>query len=310
MITIERISKQYGNIMALNNVSLTVPKGQVLGLLGQNGAGKSTLLNIMSGYTLATKGDISINSVSMMENPVKAKSFLGFLPEHPPLYTEMSVREYLLFCIKLKGVVDHDRSEHIKEIIMMTGLKPVENRIIAHLSKGYQQRVGLAQALCGSPDVLLLDEPSSGFDPGQMIEFRGIIRSLANKHTIILSSHILSEVDSICERIIIIHRGEIAYDHVKDDTIQQKQFYVRIAGKSNNLLPGLRSLPSVIKVKPVLLHELFEANIYTHPELSFQTELFQFLSALGTPIFELRPVYDNLEDIFMNITASDHQDEV
>ena len=310
MLAIEKISKNYGNIIALNNVTLSVPSGQVLGLLGLNGAGKTTLLNILSGYTLATKGNISINSISMLENPVKAKSQLGFLPEHPPLYSEMSVHEYLIFCSKLKGVIHQDRSEHIEELLIMTGLKPVENRIIGHLSKGYQQRTGLAQALCGSPDVLLLDEPSSGFDPGQMIEFRGIVQSLSKSHTIILSSHILSEVDSICERIVILHHGEIAYDHLNDNASKHKQFFVRISGEAGNILPGLRNLPSVIKVKPILRQEVIEATIYTQSELCFEKELFQFLSAIGAPILELRPVYDSLEDIFMNITALDRQDKV
>ena len=239
-----------------------------------------------------------------MTDPLKAKSFVGFLPEHPPIYPEMTVREYLFFCSELKGVVKKDRRDHIHEIIELTGLKLVEYRLIASLSKGYQQRTGLAQALCGTPDVLLLDEPSSGFDPAQLVEFRKLIKSLSKLHTIILSSHLISEVQSFCDRIIILHHGKMVYDHTRGDQSAQNQFYVRIMGKPDQILPALRSLPSVIKVKPLINHEVFEANVQSKPDMSFETELFCLLSGMGTPIMELRLVQDNLENIFVSITSS------
>ena len=305
MIVLEKITKRYGNITALDELTLNIEKGQVLGLLGQNGAGKSTLLNVISGYTPATTGRITIGSADMLSSPRRAKSHIGFLPEHPPLYPEMTVYEYLLFCTKLKGVVPQDRNQHISEIIGMTGLESVRTRLIANLSKGFQQRVGLAQALCGSPDVLLLDEPSTGFDPSQMYEFRRTIQSLAKLHTVILSSHLLSEVSSICDRITILHHGKLVYDHLKDDSPKNKQFFVRIDGKIDHILPSIRDLSSVIKVKPILDRNIFEANIVTKPEHGFEKQLFCLLSGLGIPILELRQVQDSLEDIFMNITAAD-----
>lgn len=304
MVEVINVSKTYGNITALENLNLSVPKGQVLGLLGQNGAGKSTLLNILAGCIPATNGRVIIGSSDFLKDPLKAKSFIGFLPEHPPVYPEMTVFEYLLFCSELKGVVKKDRREHIHEIIELTGLKSVESRLISNLSKGYQQRTGLAQALCGTPDVLLLDEPSSGFDPSQLVEFRKLIKSLSKLHTIILSSHLISEVQSFCDRIIILHQGRMVYDHIQDEQSAQNQFYVRIMGKPDQILPALRGLPSVIKVKPMFNDEVFEANIHSKSNMSFETELFCLLSGMGTPIMELRLVEDNLENIFVSITSS------
>lgn len=304
MVEVKNVSKTYGSFIALENFNLSISKGQVLGLLGQNGAGKSTLLNILAGYIPSTSGRVIIGSSDILTDPLKAKSFVGFLPEHPPIYPEMTVREYLLFCSELKGVVKKDRREHIREIIELTGLKGVESRLIANLSKGYQQRTGLAQALCGAPDVLLLDEPSSGFDPSQLVAFRKLIKSLSKLHTIILSSHLISEVQSICDRIIILHHGKMVYDHSRNEQSTQNQFYVRILAKPDVILPALRSMPSVIKVKPLPNHEVFEANIQSKFEGSFETELFCLTSSMGTPIIELRLAQDNLENIFMSITSA------
>lgn len=308
MIIVDQVSKKFGPITALDNISLTVTRGQVLGLLGQNGAGKSTLLNILSGYLPVTSGRVFINSADMMINPMKGKSSIGYLPETPPLYPEMTVKEYLRFCCNLKGVHKSDQAEHIDEIFELTGLKDMRNRLIANLSKGYRQRTGLAQALCGSPELLLLDEPTSGFDPSQVVEFRKTISSLSKRHTIVFSSHILSEVQSICQRVIILHQGRLVLDHsMEDGSSKDRRFHLKVAMEKEKLLPAIRSLPSVTRIKALTDQtEYCEMNVFTKPEGAFERELFSLLSGLQAPILELSLLKDSLEDVFMRITAANN----
>lgn len=306
MIVIDQVSKKFGPITALDKVSLTVSKGQVLGLLGQNGAGKSTLLNILSGYLPATSGRVLINEHDMLLSPMKAKAAIGYLPETPPVYPEMTVKEYLRFCCDLKGVLKPDQAEHIDEISELAGLKDMQSRLIANLSKGYRQRTGLAQALCGSPDILLLDEPTSGFDPSQVVEFRNTIHSLSQRHTIIFSSHILSEVQSICQRIVVLHQGRLVLDReLSGNDAKGRRFHLRVAMDKEKLLPAIRSLPSVIRVRLLPGQGTgCEMNVFTKQDLSFEHELFSLLSGLQAPILELSPLTDSIEDVFMRITAS------
>lgn len=308
MIIVDQVSKKFGPITALDNISLTVARGQVLGLLGQNGAGKSTLLNILSGYLPVTSGRVFINSANMMINPMKGKSSIGYLPETPPLYPEMTVKEYLRFCCNLKDVHKSDQAEHIDEIFELTGLKDMRNRLIANLSKGYRQRTGLAQALCGSPELLLLDEPTSGFDPSQVVEFRKTISSLSKRHTIVFSSHILSEVQSICQRVIILHQGRLVLDHsMEDSSSKDRRFYLKVAMEKEKLLPAIRSLPSVTRIKALTDQaEYCEMNVFSKPEGTFERELFSLLSGLQAPILELSLLKDSLEDVFMRITAANN----
>lgn len=307
MIVVQGISKKFGSISALSDVSLTIPQGQVVGLLGQNGAGKSTLLNILSGYLPPSSGQIMIDRHNMLTHPLEAKSSIGYLPENPPLYPEMTVEEYLYFCCRLKRVETASVKEHIEEILDTTGLSQVRRRLIHQLSKGFRQRTGLAQALCGTPKVLLLDEPTSGFDPAQVVEFRKTIHSLAKTHTIVFSSHFLGEVQSICQRILVLHQGRLVLDRnlssdQKDTSIL---FHARIAMKKERLLPAVQSLPSVIRVKPLSgTEEITELQITARPDRQFQQELFQLLSGLQAPILELNPLKDSIEDVFMRITSS------
>lgn len=306
MITVERVSKKFGPITALDDISLSVFKGQVLGLLGQNGAGKTTLLNILAGYFPPTSGKVLIKDNNMMTDPLKAKSCVGYLPEVPPLYPEMTVREYLRFCCDLKGVHKSDQAEHIDEICEITGLKDMQNRLIANLSKGYKQRTGLAQALCAGPKLLMLDEPTSGFDPSQVVEFRNMIHTLAKKHTIVFSSHVLSEVQFICQRIIILHRGRLVLDRDLTRTgSSNRRFYLRAAIEESVLLPALQSLPSVIRVKALSGQaQTCSIDLHVKPDAPFEKELFSLLSGLQAPILELRPLEDSLEDMFVRITSS------
>ena len=203
MIEVKNLTKRYGVNTALDNVSFTVDEGTIVGFLGPNGAGKSTTMNIITGYLSATSGSVTVQGKSTLENPNEVKKLIGYLPEMPPLYLDMTVKEYLNFMYELKGV-KLDRQQHIGEICRLTKIDNVYNRLVGNLSKGYKQRVGIAQALLGNPPVLILDEPTVGLDPKQIIEIRNLIKSLGKSHTIILSSHILPEVQAVCERVIVI----------------------------------------------------------------------------------------------------------
>ncbi len=216
MIEVKNLSKKYGNHIAVRNASFTVNDGEVLGFLGLNGAGKSTIMNIMTGYLSMTSGSVSINGFDILSNPAEAKRHIGYLPELPPLYPDMTVKEYLNFIYDLKRV-KLPRTPHISEILRLVKLENVYNRLIKNLSKGYRQRVGIAQALLGNPDVIILDEPTVGLDPKQIIEIRNLIHHLGKNHTVIVSSHILSEIQSVCDRIIVINGGVIIADGKPDE---------------------------------------------------------------------------------------------
>lgn len=208
MIEVAGISKKYGGKVALSDVSFSVQKGEILGLLGRNGAGKSTTMNIMTGYLSADEGSVRIGGYDILEEPIKAKKLIGYLPEQPPLYPEMTVLEYLNFVCRLKGMERKDIPLFIAETIELVNIKDVKDKLIGNLSKGYRQRVGLAQALCGSPEAIILDEPTIGLDPMQIVEMRGIIRDLGKDRAVILSSHILKEIADVCTNVVIINNGK------------------------------------------------------------------------------------------------------
>ena len=210
MIEVSHLTKQYGNHLAVDDVSFTVADGQICGLLGPNGAGKSTIMNILTGYLSATSGQVTVAGHPLPEEADAAKACVGYLPEQPPLYTEMTVQEYLTFAAELKGVKKAERKEQVCRAARRTGLEAVLPRLIRSLSKGYKQRVGIAQALLGSPRLIILDEPTVGLDPAQVIEIRKLIRELGRAHTVILSSHILSEVQAVCQQILILSKGHLA----------------------------------------------------------------------------------------------------
>ena len=210
MIEVSHLTKQYGNHLAVDDVSFTVADGQICGLLGPNGAGKSTIMNILTGYLSATSGQVTVAGHPLPEEADAAKACVGYLPEQPPLYTEMTVQEYLTFAAELKGVKKAERKEQVCRAARRTGLEAVLPRLIRSLSKGYKQRVGIAQALLGSPRLIILDEPMVGLDPAQVIEIRKLIRELGRAHTVILSSHILSEVQAVCQQILILSKGHLA----------------------------------------------------------------------------------------------------
>lgn len=248
MIEVSSLSKRYGNHLAVDNVSFSIKKGEVVGFLGPNGAGKSTIMNIMTGYLSLTAGSVSIDEFDIMANPEEAKKRIGYLPEIPPLYTDMTVKEYLYFMYDLKKV-KFPKKPHIEEIVRLVKIDNVYNRLIKNLSKGYRQRVGIAQALIGNPDLLILDEPTVGLDPKQIIEIRNLIARLGKNHTVILSSHILSEIQEVCERIIIINQGKIIADDTPENLSKNlsddHSLVLRVKGSEAEIYKILSSVPGV-----------------------------------------------------------------
>lgn len=307
MITFDKVTKRYGNHQALSDVSFIVPKGQIMGLLGQNGAGKTTAMNILTGCLAPTSGVVSIGGFDVLTEPRSAKRLLGYLPEQAPLYDEMTVNAFLGFACELKEVEKHAIPPHVQKIAQRTGLTEVLGRKIGNLSKGYRQRVGLAQALCGAPEVIILDEPTAGLDPKQSSEMRALVRSLAGEHTIIFSSHILSEVQALCDRIVILHHGCVICDSALNALrTGERKLRAVIACGEGTLVPSLRTLRSVSRVEVERGGEpgLTQVVLTVESDGQAERELFVLLAGLQTPLLRLAPVEDSLEDIFLRATGA------
>ena len=306
MIEVKNLTKKYGDKFALKDVSFTVEPGQVLGFLGPNGAGKSTTMNILTGYLSATEGQAIIGGHDILEEPMEAKRLIGYLPEQPPLYLDMTVKEYLEFVYELKKTT-LPKQQHLKEVCDVVKITDVYGRIIKHLSKGYRQRVGLAQALIGNPDVLILDEPTVGLDPKQIIDIRNLIRSLAERHTVILSSHILPEVQAVCDRILVINKGQIVADGTPDNLSAQlsgdHKLMVRIEGPENDVAKLLSSLPNVISVKKLGKRDVgvYEYAVESRTGTDVRKEMFLRLADRRWPLLSSRSSELTLEDIFLQL---------
>ena len=309
MITLSGVTKRYGAATAVQDLSFTVSSGETLGLLGQNGAGKTTTLNIITGYLAPTSGDVRVGDYDLLTQPRQAKQLIGYLPEQPPLYDEMTVESYLRFVCRLRLVVEADIVCHVRDIAAQTNLSDVLGRRVGNLSKGYRQRVGLAQALCGEPEVLVLDEPTVGLDPRQTAEFRDTLKKLSGGRTVIFSSHILSEVQALCDRVIILHHGRVACDQRLGDMSRGAgvRLQAAICGDMETLLPALRSLSSVARVTRLPAREagVAEVLIEGKPGAVPQKELFTLLCGLQMPLMRLTPAADTLEDVFLRCTADD-----
>lgn len=310
MICIDGISKSFGNNLAVKDVSFCVKENQIVGLLGENGAGKTTLMNIITGYLEPDQGNVQVNGCHIQNQPYQAKRSVGYLPEDPPLYPEMTVKEYLSFCIELKEVVKDDRKKHLNEILSVTNLHEVSHRKVGNLSHGFKQRVGLAQALCGNPDVLLLDEPTNGLDPSQIVEFRKMVHNLSRQHTIVLSSHVLGLVQSMCQRVLILHRGELVADRTIGECAEGC-FSLVLAAPPKSILSGLRELPSVERVtlSPPPNSKESHVLVETKEPERFPFELSSFVSGHQVAILELKQHEDSLEEIYMKALRS-HGDDV
>ncbi len=304
---IERVTKRYGGVTALQDVSLRVPEGRVLGLLGQNGAGKTTLLNILTGYLAPTEGRALIDGHDPLLEPEEAKRRLGYMPEQPPLYDEMTVEEYLRFVSALKRVTARAIPAHVAEIMRRVGLTEMRDRLLGHLSKGYRQRAGMAQALCGDPDVLVLDEPTVGLDPKQITEIRGLIRTLGKGRTIVFSSHILSEVQQLCDHVVILEGGRVRLDQSLQslrDT-EDVSLLVTVGAPPESVLGKLRQIDGVkrVTVQPTLQAGQTTAVLQFHRQEEPERRLFALLSSLSIPILHLSRMGDSLEQVFLNVIS-------
>lgn len=308
MIEINGITKKYGNHYAVKNVTFTVKEGEIMGFLGPNGAGKSTTMNILTGYISSTSGTAKIDGIDILEDPIAAKRKIGFLPELPPLYMDMTVKEYLNFVYDLKEC-KLNRKKHMEEICSIVKIDDVYHRIIKNLSKGYRQRVGIAQALIGNPPVLIFDEPTVGLDPKQIIEIRNLIRSLGKNHTIILSTHILSEVQAICDRIVVINDGEIVADERTGEIAQAvngpKRIAMNICGPQNEVLKLLKNTDGVsyAEILGPRDSDSFAYLVEMKTGIDVRKPLFYALSAKGWPIIGMETMGMNLEDIFISLTS-------
>lgn len=314
MIEVKNLVKKYGNHTAVDHLNFTIEEGHVYGFLGPNGAGKSTTMNIMTGYLGATEGEVLINGHDILKEPEEAKKQIGYLPELPPLYMEMTVREYLEFAAELKGIAKNKREESINEVEKMVKIWEVENRLIRNLSKGYRQRVGLAQAVLGFPEIIILDEPSVGLDPKQIIEIRELIRQLAKKHTVILSSHILAEVREVCDYILIISKGKL----VASDTPENLE---RNLGDSDLIEIETKASPDEVRriletvdgIRSISTKHLENgitwAQVQEKKNTDIREKVFQAFAQNHQPLLKLNPLQVSLEDVFMELTQSDRAAE-
>lgn len=313
MIHAENLTKRYGQHLAVDRLNFTIDKGEVLGFLGPNGAGKSTTMNIITGYLSATDGRVLIDDKDVLEHAEEIKRRIGYMPELPPLYLDMTVIDYLNFVGALKKVPKKDHRKNLDRIMELVQITDVQKRLIKNLSKGYKQRVGLAQALIGNPEILILDEPTIGLDPKQIIEIRNLIKSLREEHTIVLSSHILPEVSAVCERVLIIDKGRI----VASDTVENlskglvgaNRMSLRIVGsgtkieKSLSAIKGIKSLDITVGTEP----ESVDVLIETEGDIDVRKEVFFSMSKAQCPIIMLRPMDLTLEDIFLQVTTSEQE---
>ncbi|MEG2003820.1 MAG: ATP-binding cassette domain-containing protein [Clostridia bacterium] len=306
MISILGLSKHFGKKIAVDNVTFDVNEGEIMGFLGPNGAGKSTTLNILTGYLSATEGSAKIDGIDILDDPIAAKRRIGFLPEHPPLYLDMTVKEYLDFVYDLKEC-KLPKKQHIKEICEVVKVVDVYNRMIKNLSKGYRQRVGIAQALIGNPKVLIFDEPTVGLDPKQIIEIRNLIKHLGKDHTIILSTHILPEVQAVCDRIVVINKGKIVANEKTEDIINAvdgtRRLVAKIVGPEDLVLKLIRETPGV-KYAEVLGKRDTDSISYLiegEERVDVRKPLFYAMSKNSYPIIGLEGDQLSLEDIFIRL---------
>jgi ABC-2 type transport system ATP-binding protein len=318
MIKVEGLTKRYARTVAVDNISFEVEKGQIVGFLGPNGAGKTTTMRVLTCFLPPTSGQATVAGFDVLENPMEVKKRIGYLPETPPLYPEMEVIEYLRFVAKLKGIASHDVRRRVDEVMERCSVSDVSNKLISKLSKGYRQRVGLAQAIIHNPDVLILDEPTSGLDPKQIIETRELIHSLAGDHTIILSTHILSEVEHSCERVIIINQGKlVAIDSVANLTNRLRgseavALVVEASGGRPNPTEVQQRLETVSGVSRVMMKDSRDGRLVFEIESlqgrQIRADLARTVVNSGWNLSELRSIGLSLEDIFLQLTAAEQKE--
>ena len=310
MIEVKNLVKRYGNHAAVNDLSFTVETGKVVGFLGPNGAGKSTTMNMITGYIAPTEGEVLIDGIDIMDEPELAKKNIGYLPEIPPLYPDLKVREYLSFVAELKKVSKKDRDIEVHKIMSKTKTLDVSERLIKHLSKGYKQRVGLAGAMMGNPDILILDEPTVGLDPSQIIEMRELIRELSKNHTVLLSSHIMQEISAVCDEIIIINEGKMITkdtpENITKKRVDSNGVHVVVKGDKTKLKEALRTISGIKNVSYDNDKDTEEdttgLTIYCAEDEDIRVDLFYALAKAECPLIEMNKLDTSLEDAFLALT--------
>lgn len=313
MIEVKNVTKKYGKIVAVDDVSFTIKEGEIVGLLGPNGAGKSTTMNMITGFIEQTQGEIIVDGYDMLKKPKKAKKEIGYMPEGVPLYTDLTVREFVTYMAEIRQVDKKTRKEEVEKIINETGLKSVEKKLIKNLSRGYKQRVSMAGALVGNPKILILDEPTVGLDPKQITEIRNLIKELGKTHTVILSSHILSEVSQICNKVIIINKGKIIAvdtpENLENKVTNNNSIYVTVEDLENKMEQTLE------KIKDIKKFELVEENadgtkqyvIEATEKTDLRKTIFAELAKESITIFEMKKADSTLEDAFMKLIEGGNQ---
>lgn len=314
MIEVKNLTKKFGSHTAVDGISFTVDDGEILGFLGPNGAGKTTTMNMMTGFISSTEGEVKINGFDILSDPINAKKQLGYLPDVPPLYGDLTVEENLKFVCDLKGIKKSDRKEMLDEICHIVNIEAVYKRLFKNLSKGYRQRVGLAQALVGFPDVIILDEPTSGLDPSQIIDMRNVIKSLGKKHTVILSSHILSEVSAVCDRVIILNKGKIVASDTTDALVGRVDNCVQQVMFRGNVEKALSSLNQWSAIKNInILSEkenfVYTINVSGEQGTDIREIIFASFAQAEIPVLMLKPVGDLLEDAFISVVNGNYDEQ-
>ena len=309
MIEVQHVTKRYGRVIAVDDVSFRVERGEILGFLGPNGAGKTTTMRILTGYMPATEGRANVAGFDVFTHPIEAKRRTGYLPETPPLYPDMTVREYLDFVAKIKGVPSTDRRQRVLSVMDRTRVSDMADRHCAKISKGYRQRVGLAQALIHNPEVLILDEPTAGLDPKQIIETRQLIRSLAGDHTIVLSTHILPEVAQTCQRVVIINRGKVVAIDTPDNLTARltgaETMYVQVDAGGDEPGPALAQIPGVTRVTAADGGDRGGFEVESNRGTDVRREIARAVVTRGWGLLELRPMRMSLEEIFLQVTTDE-----
>ena len=314
MIEVRNLVKKYGNHVAVDHLKFTVEKGKIYGFLGPNGAGKSTTMNMITGYIASTEGDILIDGHNILEEPEEAKKRIGYLPEIPPLYQDMTVREYLEFAAELKSIPREKKKSNIEEVMSTTKIEDVKNRLIKNLSKGYKQRVGLAQALLGYPEIIILDEPTVGLDPKQIIEIRDLIKGLGRKHTVILSSHILSEVSAVCDHVLIIDKGRLVASDSPENLSKlmagDNSLELTIKGREEDIR---KAFDMVENVQEVIYHDSLvkgacDVTVKVSGEQDIRENIFFALAEMKCPILKMQSGNMSLEEVFLKLTDDAEKD--
>ncbi|MBR2024344.1 MAG: ATP-binding cassette domain-containing protein [Clostridia bacterium] len=312
MIEVQNLVKKYNDNYAVDDISFSVKDGEIVGFLGPNGAGKTTTMNIITGYLSPTSGKVLMDGIDIMDKPIEVKKNIGFLPETPPLYLDMTVMEYLTFVYELKGCT-LNKTKHIKEVLDTVKIYDVRNKLIRNLSKGYKQRVGIASAIIGNPKVVILDEPTVGLDPKQIIEVRNLIRILGKGHTVILSSHLLTEVQAVCSRVLIINNGRLIADEKMSNLSnllgQSTQIKVKVSGPQKEVYNVINGLPGVTSVKEVGIKEgdSFTFLVESKSGIDIRKPMFNALAKKGYPIMGLENTEGELEEMFVKLIDSDRK---